>query len=190
MTYKIEGPFDASYFLQKLPEILAVYREAFSGAPWFLSISPVTAYSRISNHINRNEFTAFIAREENGEIVGVVWFYSPTPEELETDEGPDLKEFAERILRENKIRKIVWEREIHVRPKYQGQHIATKLRKMMLSFLASKYPEGVLLFTRMREDNAAVIKVAEKVGFQRTGIRVSSTSKLNVQHEYWYQKLK
>lgn len=39
----------------------------------------------------------------------------------------------------------------------------------------------------MRDDNYGIIKVNERFGMQRTGIKVPSSQVLGLFHEYWYK---
>jgi len=81
---------------------------------------------------------------------------------------------------------LIWERELIVHPTNQGQGVGSKLRAAFVESVLNHCEKGVLIFTRMRDDNIPVIKIAEKFGFRRTGIRTLSSQKSGVFHEYWY----
>ena len=58
-----------------------------------------------------------------------------------------------------------------------------------LKILSTRY-EPILLLTRMRDDNKAIIKINEKFGLKRSGIRMPSSvepSDPSKFHEFWYK---
>ena len=98
-----------------------------------------------------------------------------------------MADFAQVMREMHNIDKVVWEREVVVCPESQGRGLATRLRREFLEQLAADdQSQATLLLTRMRDDNAAVIAVAQKLGYTRTGIRMPSSQSPEVSHEYWY----
>lgn len=183
-------PIDRETFIKIKPEIGYIYQEAFSGYPWFEELSFDTIDDRLSANISKPGFSAFVAYGEQQELAGSLWFDLPTFDELEIERGSALRILAERICEEKDIKTIIWEREVMVRPKYQGQGIATKLRTAFIGYIGGAYEDGTLILTRMRDDNSAIIKIAEKLGFSRSGIQMPSRQNPETNHEYWYNIIK
>lgn len=184
----IERKPNSEVFKTRINEIADVYKAAFSGAPWFENLSFEETFRRVSDNSQKNGFEAYVAEsiDGSGEIVGGLWFDKPTLEELKIERGEKLADFASKTLQENNINSLIWEREVLVKPGHQGQKIATRLRLSFISYINDTMPDGSLILTRMRDDNFAIIKVAENVGFKRSGIKVTSSQDPIIKHEYWY----
>jgi hypothetical protein len=61
---------------------------------------------------------------------------------------------------------------------------------MVVRNLEDKDVSGILsaktlILTRMRNDNLPILKIADRLGFQRTGIKIPSRQP-GTFHEYWY----
>lgn len=183
----IERAPNTEEFRQKVDDVASVYRKAFAGYPWFLEFTDDEVRERLLDHSGKDGFQAFMAADPNGKVVGALWYDRVTAEKISYERGWELAVFADKFCKENNIGDIIWEREIIVDPSVQKQGIATRLRMTFLSYLANTFPMGVLVLTRMWDDNSGIIKIAERFDFIRTGIRVPSSKKPGVFHEYWYR---
>ncbi len=173
-------------FRQQFDEIAAVYQRAFAGYPWFKQLPDDEVRRLLLDHSDKDGFQAFIAESPSGQTVGALWYDELTVEEVSSERGQELARFADIFCKENDIGNIIWEREVLVDPSFQKQGIATKLRMTFLSHLAEVFPNGALVLTRMRDDNTGIIKIAERLDYERTGIRVPSSHQ-PIFHEYWYK---
>ncbi|HZE87767.1 MAG TPA: hypothetical protein VE090_06235 [Methylomirabilota bacterium] len=120
----------------------------------------------------KSGFTSFTS-EKGGRIVGALWYDTPSLDDLEAERRKPLRNFAADLQEKTGIGTLVWKREVMVHPDSQGQGIASSLRGAFLTHLGEKYPTGVIVLTRMREDNSGIVRLAEKHGFQKTGISPS-----------------
>lgn len=177
-------------FKEKVDQILKMYQEAFAGFPWFEDLSTEEVAKRLSSSITKDGFESFVAENESEEIIGALWFDTPSFEQLQTERGEKLAGFVRNIYETTGHCELVWERELMVRPDYQRQRIATRLRMTFLTYLSGKYPNGVLVLTRMRDDNIGTLKIAQELGYRRTGIRMPSSQDPNIYHEFWYNYIK
>lgn len=164
--------------------ILNMYIKCFAGYPWFETLSMEEVTKRWLSNSSQQNFTCIVA-ELNDEVAGSMWWNDLTETALLKERGPKLFAFA----KENfpNIR-VVWERELMVSPEFTGKKIASNLRGEFLSRLL-KRQAPFLILTRMRDDNFAVIKIAERIGYARTGIRMPCSIKPSVCHEYWYRAI-
>lgn len=172
-------------FRNKFDSIAAVYQRAFAGFPWFENLSDAEVRRRMTDSSSKTGFQAFIEKGPNGEVVGALWYDTPSLEQLSLERGQQLADTAKVICQENNLNNIIWEREVIADPLFQRRGIATGLRTTFLLHLANTFPGGALILTRMRDDNIGIIKVAEKLGYTRTGIRLPSSQLAGVFHEYW-----
>jgi len=177
-------------FKEKVDQVLKMYREAFAGFPWFEDLSTEEVAKRLSSSVTKDGFESFVAENEREEIIGALWFDTPSFEQLQTERGEKLAGFVGNIYETTGRCELVWERELMVRPDYQRQRIATRLRMAFLTYLSGKYPNGVLVLTRMRDDNLGTLKIAQELGYRRTGIRMPSSQNPNIYHEFWYNHIK
>jgi len=173
-------------FKSRQTEIEQIYQLAFAGFPWYLQEPTEKVNKLFTDHVNKHGFEAMLAYAEDNSIAGALWYDVPSLSELEAERGEKLAEFASQFLLSHPGTVLVWEREIFVKPTYQGQKIASQLREQFLSLVKQEYPHGVLILTRMREDNIAIIHIAEKMGYLHTGIKTPST-KQDISHEFWYK---
>lgn len=164
-----------------LPRLLEIYQLAFSGYPWHEDLSQETVADRWQYDSSQPNFQCFIG-ENDDKIIGSVWWNCTNYELLLAEKGPALTAFAQ-----NKAPNLpwIWEREVLVDPCFQGQGLATLLRRNFLAQVQTEYGKA-LIMTRMRDDNYAIIRIAEKMSFKRTGIRMQSSGNPEVYHEYWY----
>lgn len=163
------------------------YLEAFRGSPWFedsLTIDEVM--TRLECQFRKPGFRLFILESNSGELVAASWFDTPSLMDIKKERGAELRNFAESVKSLNNIDALIWEREVLVRPKYQGLGMGTEIRTKMLDFINQTFASGLVL-TRMREDNIPIIKIAEKLGFKRTGITKPSSQEPAINHEYWFR---
>jgi len=160
--------------------VLAIYQAAFSGPPWDESLPMSTVRSRWSFYRDKRGFRPMVAVMD-GQLVGAIWWDTPTLSELATERGSDLALFAGQKLGKGQL---IWEREVITHPDYQKQGAATALRKTMLKMVARE--KTALVLTRMRQDNLAILKVATNLGFQQTGFTAPSKQP-GIVHQYWYK---
>lgn len=167
-------------FFQKDDEkkIKETYQMAFSQAPWFESLSTQEVDRRWTSDSAKRGFTC-VVEEFIKIVVGAMWWDTPTLEELEKERGMRLAEFA----RQKNADLIVWSRELIVRPAYAGTGIAKELRKKFLE-IQKQNKQKILVLTRHRTDNHAIIHISQKFEYQQTGIIIPSSAS-NKFHEYW-----
>lgn len=183
----IERTPNTNKFRERREEVAEMLRQCFAGFPWYENLSIDESIKRVNEHAQKEGFESFLAEDPNGKIVGGLWYDSPSFEELEAERGKPLADFAQQLCGQCAITRLIWERELMVRPDFQGQRIGTRLRQTFLLHLAQEYPDGVLVLTRMRDDNLPTIKIAERLGYQRTGIKKPSSQLPGVSHEYWFK---
>lgn len=158
-----------------------IYRQAFAGFPWYEALSSADVQGRWDFCATKYGFRAIVAVED-GVVVGALLWDTPTIEDLRLERGDALACFAIDRLCEDVL--LVWEREVMVAPSAQGRGIATQLRLQFLECIGEM--RAALILTRMRDDNVPIVHIAAKRGFSRTGIKVPSSQKPEVSHEYWY----
>ena len=183
----IETKPNTQRFRENIDQVSKMYKEAFAGFPWFEDLSAEEVSKRLDSNMTKGGFESFIAEDENGEIIGGLWFDSPTLEQLQAERGEKLADFTRKLCEASSTNDLIWERELMVRPDCQRQKIATRLRMAFLTYLSGKYPNGVFVLTRMRDDNIGTLKIAQRLGYQRTGIKMPSSKNPNVYHEFWYK---
>lgn len=174
-------------FLARIDEVAEIYRLAFQGAPWLETLSIEEVLDRIKAHSLKPGFRALIKKSPTGNIVGSLWYDTPRLEDLRRERGEELASAVEKLQTDLNISDLVFTRETIVHPSVQGGGIGSGLRQRFLEDLAYSYFEGVLVLTRMRDDNHPIIKIAENMNYIRTGVRVESTQASGTFHEYWYR---
>lgn len=168
--------------------ILEVYRAAFAGPPWYEVLSEAEVAHRWVVSLTKSGFSCLVAEEER-KIIGATWWDMPTIDALRQERGAALAAFAmgpipiSPRLSWHSVG-TAWLRETVVAPKHQGRGVARNLKEYALGTMW--YSRTPLVLTRMRDDNTAIIRLNETLGFQRTGIRVPSSQKPGIMHEYWY----
>jgi RimJ/RimL family protein N-acetyltransferase len=161
-----------------------MYAECFSGPPWNQPVSRTEATERWKKHISMSSFYCLVAEIDN-KIIGASWFNVMSPEELKEERGEEILNF---VTSKHQGRKILWIRETIVDPKFKNQGVAKSIKSEIMSHIRANLPQSLLL-TRMRDDNVGIIKVNEKIGFKRTGIKIKSLSNRDINHEYWYMDI-
>lgn len=165
--------------------VQAIYRLAFAGFPWYEDLSREEIEKRWKIQRAKSGFECLVADDEiKGIIVGAIWWDKPTLDELCFERGEHIAQFAKQKIRMGDL--LIWERELIVSPIHQGQGVGSQLRATFVESVLNRCEKGVLIFTRMRDDNLPVIKIAEKFGFRKIGIRTPSSQKSGVFHEYWF----
>ncbi|MGI5841513.1 MAG: hypothetical protein ACOX6N_04825 [Patescibacteria group bacterium] len=180
----ISGP---RYPERKREELVKVYQAAFRGHPWYENLSVQEVNSRLDSDFSRIGFNSFLAEDSEGFVMGGLWYDTPTLEDVRRQRGEELASYTQKLMEETGIKNIVWERELMVDPKHQGQGLGTNLRETFLLHLSCRFPDGVLILTRMKEDNYATLRIAEKLQYQDTGIRIESSVFKGQFHQYWYK---
>lgn len=163
--------------------VQVIYRLAFASFPWYEDLSNEEIEKRWKIQQAKPGFECLIADEHN-EIVGAIWWDKPTIDELCFERGEPITQFAKQKKRMGNL--LIWVRESIVSPIHQGRGVGSQLRVAFLESVLNRCEKGVLILTRMRDDNLPIIKIAKKSGFLRTGIRTPSSQKSGVFHEYWY----
>lgn len=163
-----------------LGDLCRLYADALSGPPWNNPVSLEAALEIVDAHMSLPGFDGLIYRSEN-DVIGASWWDKPTIEDVYRERGEELAAVLAGAL---KGRLLVWERELLVAPSHQGRGHGTTIRSEFLRVLAQS-ERSTLVATRMREDNLPTIRVAQKLRFRRTGIRVPSNSNPGLYHEYW-----
>lgn len=161
---------------ENVDDIVDVYQRAFQGPPWYEHLSLSKVKDRWAVYQSKPGFRCLVALID-GQVAGAIWWDTPTFGELGSERGWRLELFARQRVGQAML---IWEREVITDHLYQRQGIATTLRQAML-----KEVNGLVL-TRMRTDNSTILRIAEKLGFQTTGITVSSRKWPEVTHEYWW----
>jgi len=185
MQLKIEQ-LSSSEYTEVSPALEGIIINAFAGFPWFETLSEEEARSRLNAQQIRPGSQIILARNNEGLIVATEWLDTPNLDQLEKERGTPLRQFAEDIMDPLGITNLIWERELLVDSTYQRQGIGTLLRSFVMQSL-DELPGRALVLTRMRDDNLGTIKIAEKLGFKRTGITKPSSQTPNFNHEYWYR---
>ena len=169
--------------LDDLSEVQRMYQAAFAGFPWYESLTPAEVEGRFKKQTQLPGFQGLVAIRD-GSIAGAIWWESTSIEDLRQERGERLATFAQGL---REYQNLIWEREVIVSPLFQGRGIGLALRQQFVQRVNIDY-RSVLILTRMRDDNLPVIRIAERCGFLRTGIKVPSSQVLGLNHEYWYYK--
>ncbi len=159
-----------------------IYREAFAGFPWFENLAESEIKRRWEKIKAAQGFGCLVAIEAD-QVIGLICWDTPSIDDLSRERGLSLAKFAESNVPEGAL--LVWERELAVTPKHQRKGAGTRLRIAFLINTAKK-DKPVFILSRMRDDNLPTIKIAEELGYTRTGIKMPSSQKPGVFHEYWY----
>jgi GNAT superfamily N-acetyltransferase len=139
--------------------------------------------NRLKNQIQLPGFRGLVATEDDL-IAGAIWWESISIERLRQERGEVLVGFVQGLM---SVQNMIWEREVIVAPSYQGRGLGRALRQEFLQKVCFDF-NPVLILTRMRDDNLPIVKIAQQIGFLRTGIKVPSSQVPGLNHEYWYYK--
>jgi ribosomal protein S18 acetylase RimI-like enzyme len=176
---------------QSYSEIINIYAQAFSGYPWYENLSYTEIEARIKSHENNTHFELVLIRNDGNEIIGATWFYEDSELGIiQQKNGRKLQKVLQKLMSDNEMQNVVYICDTIVATNHQGKGVATELKGKSLDIIKNKYLNGVILYTRMRDDNNAIIKINSKHGFQRTRIKVASSSNPDVFHEYWFKIIK
>lgn len=161
--------------------------DAFSGFPWYETLDEAELNRRWFSFVGRPGFTGLIALsdDDGDEVMGGIWWDDTSPILLAHERGVELADFTVQHLVHQGL-SLVWERDLAVFRRYQGQGVGRRLRSVFLEEMVRQGTTGVL--TRMREDNEPVLKLARDLGFHPTGIFVPCSVKADTCHQYWYWK--
>lgn len=170
--------------------LVDIYIGAFSGYPWFETNSTENITQIIEKNAQKKGFTIFCLEDKNNNLIGASWFDTPSLDELETEKGVAIRTFSENKMKEEGLHTLIFVRDTIVKPDQQGKGVASYLKDTYLKFIQETFTDGVLLITRHKDDNFAIIKTSEKRGFLRSGVRMPSKQDQNVFNEYWYKIFK
>ncbi len=174
--------------LPKIEDLVPLIKDAFASEPWLENLSDQECLSRSSMYLGKKNVRSISAYEDS-ELIGVILVDELDLMSLENERGKDLKDWA---ISKN-IQKVLWGRETLIRRSFQSQGVGKELRRRMIlsiydeSFRVGEGYEFDFLLTRMRDDNLRIIKIAEGFGYERTGVRVKSSTNENIWHEYWFK---
>jgi|GEM_PF-1089237 len=168
--------------------VMPLYRHSFKFGVWQEDLSVETVIGRLEKNFS-GDYRGYFIFDKNEVCIAASWYELIYIEELIQNKGDLLGQFAKDQLSLNNLWRIIWYAETQVDPSYSGQGLATKLKKMTDSDIAqlSQKTSGVLVTTRMRDDNLGIITINSKLGYQRTGIRMPCTLEPTISHEYWYK---
>jgi len=161
--------------------VQAIYQAAFAGPPWYEQLTKEEVARRWERCTSRRGFDCLVAEIER-QAIGFTCWDRPTISELTAERGAELGGFVEA----SGAVAIIWWRETCVLPAFQKRGIATSLKESIWGWwrLASS---PTIVLTRMRQDNAYIIRRNELLGFKSTGIKVPSSQVPGLFHEYWYR---
>ncbi len=163
--------------------ICLIFQSAFSGPPWNERFSMAVLLKQWADHSQKPGFRCLVAENE-GELIGATWWDTPTLAQLETERGKALAAMSAGMNPGT----IVWLRETCVDRSFHRRGVARRLKQESLRAI-SCYPKPVLLLTRMRDDNAGIVRINSSMGLKRTNITTPSKTFPGVVHEYWYRLL-
>lgn len=185
MMLRIEQ--DNEQFVQLVETAAPIYSQAFAGYPWFEDISIEVARQRILENVGFKGFSGFVAFQDE-KMAGLSWLDTPELEALiQRGRNDHLQEFIDKMVDDRGQVPLIYVRDTLVKPEFQGQGIASALKRYYLEFCSQKFENGALMLTRHREDNIAIIKGSIRWGFQPTGVRVPTSADPSIHHEYWYK---
>ena len=156
-------------------------QKAFKGYPWFENMTDDSIKARWMKHIREPNFQCLVVVNDGNQILSVAWFHDISHETIKIQKGVPLLEF---VTSKHPDRPCVWIDATVTDPDFQGRGMATKLKQAIFERILGLHSRPLIL-TRMRDDNVGIIKVNEKFGFIRTGIKITGSGE--VQHEFWYR---
>lgn len=166
-------------------KLVTAYRRAFAAYPWYENLSKEQVIERWQCYLAQKDSQGLVYFNDNADIDlgGAVWWDCPSQEVLLSQQGEILLDTYKKNFFP---RKIIWERGIIVDPSFQNKGIASLIRSRFI-FEIEQWEVNSVIFTRMRADNFGIMRIAEKLGFYRTGIKMPSSLNPSTFHEYWYR---
>ena len=165
--------------------LLNIYRECFTGFPWFNKPSYDDAFSRLDRQLRRTDCICLVAKVDK-KIIGASWCDEILLVELEQERGGVE---ASSIIRVNfSDMRLIWLRATIVSPAYQGQGLTKKIKIHLHDQIKLKYTKP-LIVTRMRSDNIPIIKINTELGYKKLGVATRSKLDALAMDEYWYFEL-
>lgn len=169
---------------QNNADIIAnLIKKSFSGFPWYEPLSKDECLGRILKDFQRNNFFGYLFYIEETPIAAN-WIDQISLPQIEEQRGKELASFVKKLG----ITYVWWGRDLVVDPAYQNKGYGSQIRIRTLQELKDRNKNSYI-FTRMRQDNYASIKICEKLEYSKTGILVPSSQIKNLFHEYYYLKL-
>lgn len=175
-----------------ISDLRKLYQAAFAGPPWYEQLSDEEVLRRLQANMSKPGFDSLIVNR-GSKIAGALWYDTPSLDELEAEFQKPLRDFAEGLQEQTGITNLVWEREVIVDPAKQKQGIASQLRGNFLERLTNNYPQGVIVLTRMRDDNIGIRRIGEKFGFEQTSVSYTyekenqDGKKQSITQRFWYK---
>lgn len=165
-----------------IPTLKRAYQMAFAGFPWYEDLPNEEVDNRFQKQLNARGFEGLVG-EESGTIIAANWWDSPLVTDIEAERGKELADFATNLLTDQDC-SLFWERELLTHPDFQKRGFGTIIRTAFIAKIREEN-NSFLILTRMREDNIPTIRIAEKLGYQPTGIKTPCTIS-DYLHEFWY----
>ena len=171
--------------------VMPLYRRSFRLGVWQEDLSVETVIKRLKKNFS-GSFRGYFMYGPDEICIAASWYEYLNLDTLRRDRGQQLAQFVEKQLELNDINAIVWYAETQVDPDFGGKGIASMLKKLTDIDLTktSSAVGGILITTRLRDDNLRIIKINTNLGYQRTGIRMPCTLEPSISHEYWYKIIK
>ena len=171
--------------------VMPLYRRSFRLGVWQEDLSVETVIERLKKNFSGN-FRGYFLFGPNETCIAASWYEFIDIDKLIGERGQLLYQFVENQLKQNDLKTIVWYAGTQVDPDFGGQGIASMLKKLTDINLTKTASEvgGVLIATRLRDDNIRIININTKLGYQRTGLRMPCTLEPSISHEYWYKIIK
>lgn len=193
----LENEFDVQDISSKgrihILSISSSYADAFRGYPWFENLSTKEAQTRMEKDMVQPGFDGIFLLDKDRNAAGALWYYLPDTEKIRMigkSGGEALVNFVGKV-NEQQSTTVVYFADTFVAPQYQGKNLSAYLKSMAMEKLQKKADRdgSLLLLTRMRDDNFAIIKINEELGMERSGVRVPASGKPGLFHEFWYKIL-
>lgn len=194
-TGKLRGLTKQTLFTEKdlsknvlITTVTPLYRRCFRYGVWQEDLSIENVVNRLEGCFARDFRGNFLFTIDE-QCIGATWYEYVNLDWLAKNKGSDLAYFASQLIMKDHLYHLVWHTETLVDPSFSGLGLATSLKQTVDDRLvaSSKADGGILLCTRMRDDNIAILKTNTKLGFQKTGIRMPCNLDPEISHEYWFK---
>ena len=159
--------------------IQLLIKDAFSGHPWYQDHSQDELDKLWLATIAEPGFSGIVTSDDGGAIIGASWWHLPPVSSIH---GKTLLSFIQQ-QRGNKT--LIWEDAVLVRRRSQKMGIGFALRNAFIASVKKTYGQ-VLILTRMRSDNIPSLRLAKRLGFNKTGARFIESQGPHIFQEYWY----